>query len=78
MPVEEFLNTFIFMKPIHSSRALILRSGKAMLCFILAQDSDQGCTAATKEYDARACLVAFECVCFCEIEHYPSQSRIWF
>ena len=36
MPVEEFLNTFIFMKPIHSSRALILRSGKAVLCFILA------------------------------------------
>jgi len=55
-----------------------LRSGKAVLCFILAQDSDQGCTAATKEYDARACLVAFEYAYSYEIERYPSQSRIWF
>jgi len=49
-----------------------------MLCFILAQDSDQGCTAATKEYDDHACSVAFEYAYSYEIERYPSQSRILF
>jgi hypothetical protein len=47
-----------------------------MLCFILAQDSDQGCTAAAIGYDDHACSVIFGYVYFYETERYPSQSRI--
>jgi hypothetical protein len=36
MPVEELLNTLALMKSGHSSTALALHSGKAVLCFILA------------------------------------------
>ena len=36
MSIEQFLNALILMKLSHSSTALALRSGKAVLCFILA------------------------------------------
>jgi hypothetical protein len=55
----------------HSSIALVLHSGKAVLCFILAQGLSLGCTVATIKYDDHACSVAFEYAYSYEIEHYP-------